>query len=276
MDKEPYRVQSLVKAMQVLNLFILAGSKLSLSQISTALGVHKSTAYRIAITLTEGGLLTWDNSSGTYSLGLKILELSNIVLESFELRTLTRPHLEHLLHETGETIHLAVLDHAEMVYIDKLEGNRGVRLFSQIGKRSPIHCTALGKALLIDKADRVVIKLLEKQGMKRYTSRTITSVHKFLEHLAVVRSKGYALDLEEHEPLVHCVAAPIYDHTCKVTAAISTTVVVKHFDEATFGAKISLIKETAAKISRDLGCVGVRERGTSVVYEVMQANPMLD
>jgi len=237
----------------MLNLFSPKQSELSLGDLSKALKVHKSTAYRIAVTMVEGGLLRWNPRKATYSLGLTILNLSSSLINSLELRTQARPYLEKLVSEVNETVHLAVLDQDEVVYIDKLESSRGIRIFSDIGKRGPCHCTALGKALLIDLPPERVRLILEKRGMKCYTQSTITGIPAFLEHLNEVREKGYALDLGEHEPLIYCVAVSIKDFTQKTVAALSITLIVKHYTESVLSPIIPIMVETGAKISAEMG-----------------------
>ncbi|HSW36624.1 MAG TPA: IclR family transcriptional regulator, partial [Candidatus Limnocylindrales bacterium] len=211
----------------MLGLFSARQPNLNLSELSEGLGVHKSTAYRLAVTLAEGGLLRWNQQKGTYSLGLKILNLGSLLINSLELRSQARPYLEKLASEINETVHLAVLDRDEVVYIDKLEVSRGIRIFSDIGKRAPCHCTALGKALLADLPTETVRLILKKKGMKCYTPNTITSIIAFLDHLEEVRLNDYALDMEEHEPLIYCIAAPIRDFSRKTIATISVTMIMK-------------------------------------------------
>ncbi len=255
MKYEVYRVKSIEKAMQMLELFTANQPELSLGELSKALGVHKSTAYRIAVTLVEGGLLRWNPGKGTYALGLKILNLSSSLMNSLELRTQARPHLEKLVGEVNETVHLAVLDQDEAVYIDKLEAVRGIRIFSDVGKRAPCHCTALGKVLLAELPTEKVRSILERRGMKSYTPNTITSIEAFLEHLEQVRVRGYALDLEEHEPLVYCIAVPIKDYSRQIIASLSMTMIIKDFSENILERFIPVMLEAGANISRDMGYV---------------------
>lgn len=255
MKYESYRVKSVKKAIHVLKLFSSKRDTLSLSDISKELNVHKSTAYRIAVTLVEGGLLRWNNSNGTYSLGLGILELSSTLLSSLELRTQARPHMIHLQQETGDTVHLGVLDQGEVIYLDKIEGEKGIRLYSKVGVRAPCHCTALGKALMADLPDSLVRQILKEKGMYAYTGETITSISDFLEHLSIIRANGYAIDVEEHEPLVHCIAVPIRDHTSSTVAAVSNTTIIKRFEEDLLNNYIDLIKETGRNISIEMGFV---------------------
>lgn len=253
MKYDIYRVKSIEKAIHMLNLFSAKQPEHNLSELSKALKVHKSTAYRIAVTLVEGGLLRWNSQKGTYSLGLKILDLGSTLMSSLELRSQARPYLEKLVSEINETVHLAVLDQGEVVYIDKLEASRGIRIFSDIGKRAPCHCTALGKTLLADLPSETVRLILGRKGMKCYTPNTITSIPLFLKHLDEVRQNGYALDLEEHEPLIYCIAVPIKDFSQKTIATLSVTLIIKNFSESSLNQFIPIMIEAGNNISSDMG-----------------------
>lgn len=253
MKYDAYRVKSVEKAIQILRLFSAKEPEINLGEISRALKVHKSTAYRTAVTLVEGGLLRWNPQKGTYSLGLKILNLSSTLMNSLELRTQARPYLEKLVSELNETVHLAVLDHDEVVYIDKLEASRGIRLFSDIGKRAPCHCTALGKVLLADHPAESLRLILSRKGMKCYTPNTITSIPTFMDHLEEVRQQGWALDLEEHEPLIYCIAVPVRDYSRTTIASLSMTMIIKDYCEDTLQGFIPVMKEAGARISAEMG-----------------------
>ena len=241
----------------MLRLFSAKSPELTLNEMSIALGIHKSSAHRIAVTLSEGGFLKWNSSKGNYSLGLRILELSGILTNNLEIRAQARPNLEQLHKKTNEMVHLAVLDEGNVVYIDKLESKEGIRLYSEIGKRAPCHCTGLGKALLSGLSNEEVRAILNNKGMKLFTSNTIVDIESFLKHLDIIRERGYALDIEEHEPMVHCVAVPIKDYTCKCIAAASVTVITRNIyvDEMLEKYK-NLMLSTGEAISSELGYTG--------------------
>ncbi|HOL17390.1 MAG TPA: IclR family transcriptional regulator [Bacillota bacterium] len=255
MNYSSYRVKSIEKALQMLKLFTVDRPEFTLSELAESMGVHKSTAYRIAITLAGGGFLRWNPRKGTYSLGLKILNLSSALMSSLELRVQARPYLEKLASKINETVHLGVLDQDEVVYIDKIEARRSIRIFSDIGKRAPCHCTALGKVLLADLPPETVRSILLKKGMKCYTANTLTSISEFLEHLETVRRNGYALDLEEHEPLVYCIAVPIRDFSRRTIATLSLTMIIKNYSEGCLAPYIPVLKEAGAKISAEMGFI---------------------
>ena len=244
-----YRVRAIDRALQMLTLFKPDHSEIHLQEFADALGVHKSTAHRIAVTLEYSGFLSRNTDGSAYTLGLKPLELGAIVLSGHHLRRQARPVLEWLQSTTGETVHLGVLDSGEVIYIDKIEGESGLKLFSDLGKQAPVHCTGLGKALLCDHSDTSIRKVLEEKGMRRYTKYTVVSVDHFLALIHDVRRNGWATDHEEHERLVHCVAVPIRNHTGKIVAAISITTITANLGACTVQRTIDLTIEAGQRIS---------------------------
>jgi len=153
----------------------------------------------------------------------------------------------------GETVHLGILDEGEVVYIDKIESTRRVRMYSQVGRRAPAHCTGLGKVLLAQLPDASLAEVIERRGLRRFTSKTITSPKELRDHFALIRQQGYALDTGEHEELIQCAAAAIHDHTGKVVAAVSITSVAAAMDQHRVAEHVSLVQQAARKISEGLG-----------------------
>lgn len=167
------------------------------------------------------GYIEQDKETGRYKLGYKFLEVSSKLLESIDLRAEAKPFLQELEDETNEVVHLVVFDQGEVVYIEKLDGNETLRMHSKVGKRAPMHCTSVGKAILASLPANEVVEILQRKGMPKHTDKTITDKDLFLEELNQVRQKGYALDLEENETGITCIAVPIYDHLGTVAGAVS-------------------------------------------------------
>jgi IclR family KDG regulon transcriptional repressor len=252
-----FRIHSVKKALQILKLFTREQPYLRLTAIAEQTGIHKSTVHRLVRTLEEHGFLRWDPETGTYCLGLVLIELSDVVLSNLDIRKQARPHMEHLRVTTGQTVHLGVLQDGEVLYVDKVEGTGSIRLYSQVGRKVPSHCTALGKALLAFLPESSVAHIVGNgRSMQRYTQNTITQLPRLLEELKQVRILGYAADREEHEPLVHCVAAPIRDHSGSVIAAISMTMIGASIPKNVFEENAYLVKTAASNIS---SAVGYRE-----------------
>ncbi len=167
--------------------------------------------------------MTRDAVSNLYRPGPGLFELAHQGLEQIELRYLAAPELDALCHQTNETVHLAVLDKGEVVYLEKRESNHTIRMYSAVGRRAPVHCTGLGKAMLafLPQSEQEVI--LCSRELRRYTPRTLTDREALTRELASIRERGYAMDLEEHEEDICCVAAPVLDHCGRVVAAMSVT-----------------------------------------------------
>ncbi len=212
---------SVSRAFAILEFLANAGSPQELSSICKALQLNKSTTYRFLTTLESLGYVDQDLQTGRYRLGARVTWLASKFLDAIDLRTVARPLLLGLRDETGETIHLAVLDHFEVVYIDKVDGKSSVRMASSVGNRLPAHATGLGKALLAFMPEDAWQSYVEMVGLARRTANTITDPMNFYQELQRIRQRGYSVDDAENEDGIRCVAMPVRDHTSKVVAAIS-------------------------------------------------------
>jgi DNA-binding IclR family transcriptional regulator len=230
----------------------------------------KSTVHRLLQTLAGHGYAVRDPVSGRYHLGLKFLELGAIVSSHLTIQMIARPHLQRLMEASRETAHLGLLEGREVVYADKIECPQTIRMYSRIGRRSPLHCTALGKALLAYQPEPVLGDLL-RAGLHRNTPRTITGARRLREELQRIRDEGYALDNEEFEEGLRCVAAPVRGHTETVVASVGIAGPATRLEPARLPALIKHVKEAAEAISAALGYRGItapqRGRGTGAGRE---------
>ena len=217
----PILNNSVSRTFAILEYLARADFPQELSSICTALSMNKSTTYRFLTTLESIGYVQQDPESNRYSLGSKIVWLASRFLEAIDLRAIARPILLQLREDTGETIHLAILDHFEVVYIEKVDGKSSVRMASRVGNRMPAHSTGLGKALLAFLPEEAWQSYVEKIGLSRRTANTITDPVNFYQHLRQIRECSYSIDNAENEEGIRCVAMPVRDHTGKVVAAIS-------------------------------------------------------
>jgi DNA-binding IclR family transcriptional regulator len=248
-------VQSLERAILILETLSAQLEWVSLKDLATAVNLHPSTVYRMVATFTEHGYIEKNPETGRYRLGMKIIELGSQLLGNMELRTEAQPFLHRLMKEIQETIHLGILDDGFVIYIEKLEPIDMTKMYSQIGKRSPVHCTGLGKVLLAYQSDEKIDFIVHKRGLKQYTEITITTEQELWTEINKIRARGYAIDNGEHEPFVRCVAAPIYDYRGKAVAAISVTVPALRFVPNYANKLTSLVLETCAEISQSIGYV---------------------
>ncbi|WP_433257090.1 IclR family transcriptional regulator [Streptosporangium sp. CA-135522] len=198
----------------------------TLDELATRLGLPKSSLHRLLGALKHRGFAAQPESSGPYFLGTEMLATAFRFYETMDLRTIVHPLLLRLSEEFAETVHIATLDGGEVVYLDKVEAVRSITMTSVVGGRNAAHCTGVGKALLAwtYPTDEAVRAWAERYGpLASRTRATITNQAKLAAHLSQIRERGYSLDLEENEPGVRCVAAPIFMGKTVPVAAVSVT-----------------------------------------------------
>jgi DNA-binding IclR family transcriptional regulator len=223
----------------------------SLAELSVLIGMPKSSTHRYLVTLQELGLAERRNGD-RFALGVKVIELAGSFLAKSDLRNETQVVLKDLAESTGETIHLAVPFGTEVVYIDKVESKHALGMFSHIGARLPMHCTALGKAILaFSKGEQ--LQLVLSQPLIRRTPNSITSPDALKAELDLIHSRGFAIDNEENELGIRCVGAPIFDYTATPIAAISVSAPRDRMDPARCEKLGPLVYEAAQLVSRHKG-----------------------
>ncbi len=222
-------------------------------ELADLLGIHKTSVYRYLNTLLEMGYIRTDGN-GVYHLGNKILELGSHMLRRMPLRETAHPFLVKLSAETQKTVHLCVLDGAEVVYLDKVESQRSLPIISRIGSRAPAYCTGVGKALLSSLPSDQIVEILRKTSLVKRTETTITDPVQLLEELKQTRARGYAIDNCEHEEGIKCFAAVIKGYGGEIVGAISITGLKREFDDQQQAEKLAeTVKLTAEAISQALG-----------------------
>lgn len=229
-----------------------------ITTIARRLGWTKSMVHRQASTLASLGYLEQDEETGRYRLGLKLFELGSKVVRQRDLRREAGAAVEALMHDSQETVHLAVLDdtRGDVVYVHIMEAPQAIRLYTEIGARHPSYCAATGKVLLAHLPDERLERLLETLTLRRFTDNTIADKAALRTHLATVRRRGYAVDREEYRVGVCGVAAPIRDHRAHVVAAINVGGPASRLTPAAISTLVPRVKQAAADISRRLGYLG--------------------
>lgn len=215
-----YKLQALDRAFAILDLLGDSSSAMGLGDVADGLGLHKSTAHRFLMVLEQHGMVG-RTVSGKFRLGLRLFDYGNRAVEQYDLRDCAKPYLRQLVQEVEETAHLCVLENLHMVYIDKLEPERTIRMISRIGSSSPIHCTAVGKAILAEMPLDDAKELIKRLRFVSFTKKTITTRAALMEEILRTKHRGYAMDNEEREEGVRCVAVAIQDASNKPIAAIS-------------------------------------------------------
>ncbi|TDD24538.1 IclR family transcriptional regulator [Kribbella turkmenica] len=213
--------QSLARALRILA--SLGEGDRSLDQLATELDVHKTTVLRLLRTMEADRFVRRDESH-RYRLGSRLFALADAAREEYVVRAVAGPHLRQLNQKTGQTVHLAAWENGEVVYVDKLDSVRSVRMYSQVGVPAALHCTAVGKVLLAAQPARQREALLASIDYHAFTPRTITDPDVLRAELDAVRVQGWAQDRAEHESFINCIGAPVTDHDGRVVGAVSVSV----------------------------------------------------
>ncbi len=247
-------IKSLAKALRLLKLFTLQRNAWAAEDMVAALGFHKSSVQRILATLENEGFLSRAAPRRTeYRLGPDILFLGNVAEMSLDLRSVARPIMLDLVQRVQETCYLCVADQGQCLYVDKVECSQPIRIINQVGQRNPMHCTGVGKALLSGMTDDAIDRLIETLGLKAHTRNSITDRVRLRQELEAIRRNGIAMDNEELDLGVKCVAAPIKDSSGRVVAAISLSGPTQRFTLPAVRRFEKDIKEAAVAISKALG-----------------------
>ncbi len=246
-------IQSLARGLKILNMLGPSRNGMGTTELATRLSIDKSSASRLLRTLANYGFVEQDLLTARYTLGPQLVTLGQHLLNRITLRDHARPYLRELVDKTGECAHLAILAQRQALYIDQVESSAALRVESEIGTLSPLHCTALGKILLAFGLSRI------PEELRPFTRRTITDRSTLEAQMAQIRQRGYAIDDEEYNYGVRCVAAPVYDHKRALAGAIGISgpagrVTLERIDE--FGAVVMGI---AAVLSARLGYQARRE-----------------
>lgn len=247
-----YQINSLQRGLSLLNLFAGAENALNFAEIAGLSDLPPSTLHRFLVNLQSAGYLSCDEG-GSYRLGVSCVFLGQAAIGSFDIRLMAKPYLRELNRRTRETVHLAVRNGISAVYVEKIDSPEPLRIYSKIGFSVPLHCTAVGKVLLAYLPPAEQSLLLEGLKLKRFTVNTAGSLQELQAELQRVRKNGYACDLEEHEPHIRCIAAPVWDHAGTVRAGLSVTGPAVRMTMARLRELAPSIQEAGLAISQDLG-----------------------
>lgn len=217
-------VQSVERALAILELLGNADIHLGISEVAHASRLPPSTAHRLLSTLMDLGYVEQNPETNKYTLGVRILQLRGAVIGHLTLGVHAMPVMKTLMNRVNETVHLAILNKGEVVYVERVEGLKTQGMYTRIGKRAPAHCTALGKVMLAYMPqDAWYEQVVHRNGLKRFSPTTITTESGLLAELQQIRRQGYAVDNGETGESVRCVAGPIHDYTGAVVAALSVS-----------------------------------------------------
>ena len=250
------QVQSLVRALALLNRIAeSADDGVTLTELAQQVGLPSSTAHRLLTTLEQERYVRFDHEGKRWSVGVQAFATGCAFTKTRSLVGLSRPHMRQLMEASGETVNLAVEDDGQAVYLAQVECRQMMRAFARPGSRVPLHCSAVGKAILSGATAKGFATILRRHGMARLTARTITSPSLLRADLEGARAGGYFIDDEEHAVGLRCVSAPIFDETGGVVAAISASGPMARIVDGRVAPLGASVLQASRVISAEMGAV---------------------
>jgi DNA-binding IclR family transcriptional regulator len=246
------RLSSVATAFRLLNAFSEEEVEIGVSALAKRLGIAKSTVHRLAVTLVAEGVLEQNPDTEKYRLGINLFRLGALVRQRMNLSNEAKPHLVELREATNETVHLAILNQNQIMYVYNLESRQAIRARSDIGVRKPAYCTAEGLAMLAFQPQHT-IDVVIADGLAALTPHTNTSAAGLRAQLQEVRQAGYAVEDEESEIGMRCIAAPVREAGGAVIAAVGVAGPVQRLSKKAVAGFVPDVIRTAEAISVRLG-----------------------
>lgn len=250
--KEPQPLKTVEKALEILELLGADGGDLGIADVARRLRLPNSNVYRFLSTLQRRGYVEQNRGNRKYHLGMKVLEVAGSLMAAMDLHRVARSCLEDLARSCGNTVHLAVFDRLDGVYVDKIDGPQPIYLRSAIGERIPSYCTAVGKVLLAWQPGEVLAGVL-RRGLKPLTPYTVSDPDKLRRDLEAVRRQGYCVNLRQRRLETFGVAAPIRDFSGQVVAAVGIAGPYSQVTGDRVKEYVNLCGAAAGEISKRLG-----------------------
>ncbi|WP_092889026.1 IclR family transcriptional regulator [Roseicitreum antarcticum] len=239
------------KALEVLDLVAGFARPVRFSEVLAISPYPKATLYRLLQTLVSQGMLTHDPGAQAYALGLRLVRLAHVAWQHSSLAPIARPHMDALSAQVGETVHLAQLDNAQVLYVDKRNARDPVAMYAQAGKVGPAYCTGVGKVMLAFAAPDRLPGLIARQSFHRFTDTTLTNPRALEAELRQIRAQGFAFDNEEHEAGIICVALPILGQAGGLLGAMSITSTTRRMSLGGLAALLPVLQPVAATIGQE-------------------------
>ncbi len=251
--KQPESVAAVLKVFGILQA-LSERPETGISELSVRLSMPKATVYRFLQTIMMLGYVRQEPDSERYGLTMKVYELGTKALQQPEVVDLAKHHMQILADKTGETIHLGALIESEIIYIHKVDSNHTLGMYSRIGRRAPLHCTAIGKVLMAwEHPDRRAL-VLKGVDFMPYREKTITTISQYEEELRKVKAQGFAEDQEEFDDHIRCIGIPIFDRLNHPVAGMSISFPIFRYDDARKSEVVAMLKDASRDISTRLGC----------------------
>jgi len=253
-----YSVPAVRRAIQILEILASSHTGLSLAELSRSTSIPKSSLFRILNTLERHSVVLQDEQRETFTLGMKLIDWGNRALDKVDLKSVSHPHLVRMAHETRESYYVAILDDSEVIIIDRADTPEMWQMVARLGQRSPVHATASGQILISEMNAPAINALITRQGLKKYTARTITTREGLEKRLQQVRAKGFVVANAEYKPDLCVIAVPIRDHHGRITAALMTAMQSERARKEPDRVEeiLTVLQREAAVISREIGYSG--------------------
>ena len=259
MDDEPYDARQPESVAAVLKVFAILQAlserdETGISELSVRLAMPKATVYRFLQTMKTLGFVRQQVDSERYGLAMRLFELGAKALQYPDLVEIAKPHMMQLSDATGETVHLGMLIDSEIIYMHKVDSRHMLGMYSRVGRRAPLHCTAIGKVLMAWENPGRRDTVLKGCDFKRYRDKTITSRAEFDAELDRTLQQGFGQDREEFDDHIRCAAIPIFDRLNQVVAGLSVSFPTFRYDQAREPELVAALRDASRDISRQLGC----------------------
>ncbi len=249
---QPEAVSSVLKVFHILQ--ALGEQKsIGVSELSQRLMMSKATTYRFLQTMKSLGYVSQEGEDDKYSLTLKLFELGSKSLEYVDLIELADKEMHYISEQTNEALHLGALDESGIIYIHKIDSGYNLRMQSRIGRRNPLYSTAIGKVLLSERDESDIRDILSDVEFIKHTNKTLENTEQLLAELSKVRDFHFAEDIEEQEPGIRCIAAPIYDRFGQIIAGLSMSFPIIRFEEERKEEYVHLLHQAGKNISEQMG-----------------------
>jgi len=253
MEENKYTIQSVAKACDLLMAFCNSKKELGASELSRTLGIGKSTVWKLLNTFENKGLLKKNPNSDRYSLSVQFFQIACQYYNQISVHSVVRSFMERLSRKYGETIHFAVRDGDEIVFVDKIDGKFNISIYSRIGSRSPIYVPSVGKVILANLEHEQIMDILSRTKLQAYTEYTITTKEALLRELDKIRKQGHAIDNEEYEYSIRCVGVPVKNIAGRLIGGLSVSGMKARMTDELIEDMIEDLKLTTADITRNIG-----------------------
>ncbi|MBT9486147.1 MAG: DNA-binding transcriptional regulator KdgR [Rubrivivax sp.] len=251
--KQPESVAAVLKVFTILQA-LADRSEIGISELSVRLSMPKATVYRFLQTMKTLGYVRQEVDSERYGLTMRMFELGAKALRYPDLVEISKTHMQRVADATGETVHLGALIDSEIIYVHKVDSSHMLGMYSRVGRRAPLHCTAIGKVLMAWEAPERRTKILQGCDFKRFREKTITTPEAYAEELDRTLAQGFGQDREEFDDHIRCAAIPIFDRQNQVVAGMSVSFPSFRYDMAREPELVAMLRDASREISRQLGC----------------------